>query len=213
MRYRRIGTLSKRVVMESSRLVLFRLSKRGFSRHLAVFTESPLYVCGRLSNYRSQGEFQRRICNLLLDLLDHSTTLRWLRRRHRPSSTVRSFFGPQSGTFITHYADAFSNFDIRRSGISRPNSFSFPSLVYASLTMVAISHLIHNWMNGAATAASLGGQGFWVSGLGGCNVSKAVLPVPAGQTILKAPTNLTLNFIGLAFGVQNYTCSKNNNYT
>ncbi|KAI0642612.1 hypothetical protein C8Q79DRAFT_1002983 [Trametes meyenii] len=48
--------------------------------------------------------------------------------------------------------------------------------------------------------------------LGGCALTSFVPQFPAGQTQLVAPTK-PANFIGLAFGVQNYTCSSSNNYT
>jgi len=75
--------------------------------------------------------------------------------------------------------------------------------------MVAISSLIERW----AAAAYIGSHGFWDSGLGGCNVSADAITLPHNQTALVAPTNLTASFVGVAFGVQNYTCSATSNYT
>ncbi|KAH9941592.1 uncharacterized protein BXZ73DRAFT_97982 [Epithele typhae] len=46
----------------------------------------------------------------------------------------------------------------------------------------------------------------------GCSLAGFTPSFPAGQSQLVAPTN-PARFIGLAFGVQNYTCSQNNNYT
>lgn len=40
----------------------------------------------------------------------------------------------------------------------------------------------------------------------GCNLSHAKLSVPAGQTVLTAPTSPP-SFIALGVGVQNYTCN------
>ncbi|RPD75481.1 hypothetical protein L226DRAFT_570504 [Lentinus tigrinus ALCF2SS1-7] len=59
---------------------------------------------------------------------------------------------------------------------------------------------------------SFGGYPVEAAGLAGCPVDKFVPQFPAGQTQLVAPTQPT-KFIGLAFGVQNYTCSSANNYT
>ncbi|KAJ8515689.1 hypothetical protein ONZ45_g6931 [Pleurotus djamor] len=46
----------------------------------------------------------------------------------------------------------------------------------------------------------------------GCNISNAVLKLPAGQTGLVAPTGKP-SFIAGAIGVQNYTCSDAGTYT
>jgi hypothetical protein len=74
--------------------------------------------------------------------------------------------------------------------------------------MVAVSGMMRKWAITAA-AGYLGSQ----SQLSGCDVSSAVLPLPAGQTTLQQPTNESAHFIGVAFGVQNYTCSSANTYT
>ncbi|CAL1699293.1 unnamed protein product [Somion occarium] len=47
----------------------------------------------------------------------------------------------------------------------------------------------------------------------GCDVSHVVIPLPAGQTQLVAPTTTTPRFIGIAAGVQNYTCAATGTYT
>ena len=48
--------------------------------------------------------------------------------------------------------------------------------------------------------------------LAGCSISDFKPSFPAGQTQLVVP-QYPPNFIGLAFGVQNYTCSSSNNFT
>ena len=45
-----------------------------------------------------------------------------------------------------------------------------------------------------------------------CSLDGFVPQFPSGQNMLVAPTQ-PARFIGLAFGVQNYTCSSANNYT
>jgi len=74
--------------------------------------------------------------------------------------------------------------------------------------MVAISGMMRKWAISAA-AGYLGSQ----SQLTRCDVSSALLPLPSGQTILQQPANVPAHFIGVAFGVQNYTCSSASNYT
>lgn len=46
-----------------------------------------------------------------------------------------------------------------------------------------------------------------------CDISSFVPSFPANQTQLVVPTNETAHFLGVAFGVQNYTCSSTNTYT
>jgi len=75
--------------------------------------------------------------------------------------------------------------------------------------MVAISAMMRKW----ALSAAAGYLGSRSGSLSGCNVSSALLPLPSGQTTLVQPTNVQPHFIGVAFGVQNYTCSSANNYT
>ncbi|KAI1788648.1 hypothetical protein LXA43DRAFT_974693 [Ganoderma leucocontextum] len=50
------------------------------------------------------------------------------------------------------------------------------------------------------------------TGVASCPVDKFVPTFPSGQNQLVAPSGPT-KFLGLAFGVQNYTCSSSNNYT
>ncbi|KAH9933039.1 uncharacterized protein B0H18DRAFT_870852 [Fomitopsis serialis] len=46
-----------------------------------------------------------------------------------------------------------------------------------------------------------------------CSLSGFVPSIPSNQTQLTIPSNLDPEFIGLAFGVQNYTCASSNNFT
>ncbi|KAJ7590835.1 hypothetical protein C8J56DRAFT_1003476 [Mycena floridula] len=46
----------------------------------------------------------------------------------------------------------------------------------------------------------------------GCDISHAKVDVPAGQTIMVPPT-LSVSFLAIGVGVQNYTCSSAGNYT
>ena len=76
----------------------------------------------------------------------------------------------------------------------------------------------------AAAAASYGSSGSMKSTSGyssygafsalpvGCSLQGFVPQFPHNQTQLVAPTQ-PARFIGLAFGVQNYTCTSFNNYT
>ncbi|KAI0764609.1 hypothetical protein BD413DRAFT_606239 [Trametes elegans] len=88
--------------------------------------------------------------------------------------------------------------------------------------MVAIVNTL--FAAAAAQLASYGSQGYSGSSgsgthagqrtfqLAGCAIDKFVLQLPQGQSQLAAPSSPP-KFIGLAFGVQNYTCSSSNNYT
>ncbi|EIW55307.1 uncharacterized protein TRAVEDRAFT_131759 [Trametes versicolor FP-101664 SS1] len=69
----------------------------------------------------------------------------------------------------------------------------------------------------ATAIAQLTSSWSWLYGkpsfqLAGCSIDTFVPAFPSGQTQLVAPT-VPPNFIGLAFGVQNYTCSASNNFT
>jgi len=46
-----------------------------------------------------------------------------------------------------------------------------------------------------------------------CSLSGFVPSFPSNQTQLTIPSNLDPQFVGLAFGVQNYTCTSSNNFT
>ena len=64
----------------------------------------------------------------------------------------------------------------------------------------------------AKYAGHMMGSNYSAEGVANCAISGYVPQFPSGQTALVAPTTQP-NFIGLAFGVQNYTCSNQNNYT
>ncbi|KAK7681368.1 hypothetical protein QCA50_015459 [Cerrena zonata] len=49
--------------------------------------------------------------------------------------------------------------------------------------------------------------------LNGCDVSKANMSLPSGQTLLVAPTDTKPRFISIGVGVQNYSCSTTHTYT
>ncbi|KII84270.1 hypothetical protein PLICRDRAFT_57673 [Plicaturopsis crispa FD-325 SS-3] len=49
--------------------------------------------------------------------------------------------------------------------------------------------------------------------LSGCDISNAKMTLPASQVALVEPNATTPSFIGLAIGVQNYTCSNTSTYT
>lgn len=78
--------------------------------------------------------------------------------------------------------------------------------------MVAIPSVLSSLY--AASAASSLYPFSWLN-VANCNVSNQVANIdfPQNQTTLVPPSNLTLNHIGIAFGVQNYTCSESNNFT
>lgn len=76
--------------------------------------------------------------------------------------------------------------------------------------MVAISNAIFGLYASTATSPSYYSSSTQTSY---CNVSTFVPDLPAGETALVPPLNITPSFIGLAFGVQNYTCTSSNNYT
>lgn len=51
------------------------------------------------------------------------------------------------------------------------------------------------------------------SGNANCDVSSFVPSFPSNQTALVLPTSETPKFLGVAFGIQNYTCSSSSTYT
>ena len=83
------------------------------------------------------------------------------------------------------------------------------SFTFSVTPMVAIPHVISSLYASYAASAA------WKWPGTNCNVTDKVssLVVPDNQTQLVVPTNITLSFVGLAFGVQNYTCTPNNNFT
>ena len=76
--------------------------------------------------------------------------------------------------------------------------------------MVAIRGLV------AAAAASYLSSYDWTGqstdGAVLCSIDNFVPTIPSGQNQLVLP-NTSPKFLGLAFGVQNYTCSSSNSYT
>ncbi|RDX47242.1 hypothetical protein OH76DRAFT_785807 [Lentinus brumalis] len=93
-----------------------------------------------------------------------------------------------------------------------------------ALLAAAAAHYVGN-SGSASYSSDSGSSGSWsvingfdwskgfgqAGGFAGCPIDKFVPQFPAGQSQLVAPTNP--RFIGLAFGVQNYTCSSANNFT
>ncbi|KAK7681369.1 hypothetical protein QCA50_015460 [Cerrena zonata] len=80
--------------------------------------------------------------------------------------------------------------------------------------MVALPHALHTlW---PAAAASTFWSWSWLHAAN-CDLtnqaSSLVLPQTQIQLVAPTPNNLTLSSVGLAFGVQNYTCTQTNNFT
>jgi hypothetical protein len=78
--------------------------------------------------------------------------------------------------------------------------------------MVALNSDLHKW------AISAVATGFWGSNngpqIGHCDLSNVQLTLPSAQlAVLKQPNSSHPSAVGVAFGVQNYTCSANNNFT
>jgi len=78
--------------------------------------------------------------------------------------------------------------------------------------MVALGAVLHKW------ALSAVASGYWGSGnqsyLGHCDLSNVQIPLPDAQlAVLGKPNSTYPTAIGVAFGVQNYTCSQSNNFT
>lgn len=80
--------------------------------------------------------------------------------------------------------------------------------------MVALPYALHS-LFATSTAASFFLNPFGVLHATNCDVSgeASQIDLPANQTQLVLPTNSTPTFVGLAFGVQNYTCTSSNNFT
>lgn len=49
--------------------------------------------------------------------------------------------------------------------------------------------------------------------LTGCSLKAAVPDIPAGQTTLSVPSGLSVEYVALGLGVQNYTCGSTGTYT
>lgn len=75
--------------------------------------------------------------------------------------------------------------------------------------MVALGNILSKWTIAAAA------NGYWGShNLAHCDLSSFQLNLPNAQlAVLGKPNSSYPSAIGLAFGVQNYTCSVNNNFT
>jgi len=80
--------------------------------------------------------------------------------------------------------------------------------------MVALPSVLHS-LFATSTTASFFLNPFGVLHATNCDVSKqsSEIDLPPNQTQLVLPTNTTPTFVGLAFGVQNYTCTSSNNFT
>jgi hypothetical protein len=74
--------------------------------------------------------------------------------------------------------------------------------------MVALGSVLHN------LAASAVASGYWGTYVGHCDLSNVHIPLPDAQlAVLGQPNSSYPTAVGVAFGVQNYTCSQNNNFT
>lgn len=78
--------------------------------------------------------------------------------------------------------------------------------------MVALGSVLNKW---AISAVASGYSGSYNGGaVGHCDLSNVQIPLPDAQlAVLGKPSSNYPTAIGVAFGVQNYTCSKNNNFT
>lgn len=78
--------------------------------------------------------------------------------------------------------------------------------------MVALGTVLRGW------AVSAAANGYWGSSkdqyIAHCDLSDARIPLPNAQlAALGQPNSSYPTAIGVAFGVQNYTCSSSNNFT
>lgn len=82
--------------------------------------------------------------------------------------------------------------------------------------MVAIKHIISSLFASAAGRTSIVQQvGSLRGALTHCDISgdlNRLNLAPINNSIVP-PMNITPTFVGLAFGVQNYTCTQGNNFT
>ena len=77
--------------------------------------------------------------------------------------------------------------------------------------MVAVGSVLHKW---AISAVASGYWGSYSGQVGHCDLSGVDIPLPDAQlAVLGQPNSSYPTAIGVAFGVQNYTCSNNNNFT
>lgn len=75
--------------------------------------------------------------------------------------------------------------------------------------MVALNSTFGKWVVSAVAG------GYWGSHyIGHCDLSNTQLTFPDAQlAVLGQPNSSHPTAVGVAFGVQNYTCSANNNFT
>lgn len=91
-----------------------------------------------------------------------------------------------------------------------PPLFPSTSLV-APRIMVAVNSLLQRW---AITAAASGYWGAYQDCASNCDLSNVQISLPSAQlTTLGQPNSSHPVAVAVAFGVQNYTCSANNNFT
>jgi len=77
--------------------------------------------------------------------------------------------------------------------------------------MVAVGSVLHKW---AISAVASGYWGSYSGQIANCDLSGVDIPLPDAQlAVLGQPNSSYPTAIGVAFGVQNYTCSNNNNFT
>ena len=82
--------------------------------------------------------------------------------------------------------------------------------------MVAIKHIISSVFASAAGSTSIVQQLGSIRGiLTHCDISNDLnrLNLAPINNSITPPMNITPSFVGLAFGVQNYTCTQSNNFT
>ena len=92
--------------------------------------------------------------------------------------------------------------------------FTFAMYINAGSTLqtfvgsLIASALQDGWNNSVSSAEF---QGYGTDN--DCDLSSFTPSFPSNQTQLTVPSTSEPKFIGLAFGVQNYTCSSSNTYT
>ena len=77
--------------------------------------------------------------------------------------------------------------------------------------MVAVGSVLHKW---AISAVASGYWGSYSGQIAICDLSGVDIPLPDAQlAVLGQPNSSYPTAIGVAFGVQNYTCSNDNIFT
>ena len=75
--------------------------------------------------------------------------------------------------------------------------------------MVALGSVLNRWAIAAVASGYLGSQN-----IGHCDLSGVRIPLPDAQAaVLGQPNTSYPTAVGVAFGVQNYTCTKDNTFT